>query len=82
MEKLKVSKELTWELLEIHNLLADTDTDNNQYGFNMLTDFIEKYCFATGKKMIPCNKCGKPIEKDIWKKEWLMCEACFDKEDK
>jgi hypothetical protein len=50
METLKVSKELTWELLEIHNLLADTDTDNNHYGFNMLTYFIEKYCFATQEK--------------------------------
>jgi len=43
---MKISKELTWELLEIHNLLADTDHANNDYGLNLLTEFIEKYGFA------------------------------------
>lgn len=38
-------KEQIWELLEIHNLLADTDKDNNHYGFNLLSDFIERNCF-------------------------------------
>jgi hypothetical protein len=41
-----MTKEQTWELLEIHNLLADTDKANNQYGFNLLSAFIETNCFA------------------------------------
>jgi hypothetical protein len=42
-----MTKEQTWELLEIHNLLADTDKSNNGYGLNLLTEFIENNCFAT-----------------------------------
>jgi hypothetical protein len=42
----KLTKEQTWELIEIHNLLADTSSDNDGYGFNLLTEFIEKNCFA------------------------------------
>jgi hypothetical protein len=42
----KLTKDQTWELLEIHNLLADTSSDNDGYGFNLLTEFIEKYGFA------------------------------------
>lgn len=41
-----MTKEQIWELLEIHNLLADTDKDNNHYGFNLLSDFIERNCFV------------------------------------
>lgn len=40
-----MTKEQIWELLEIYNLLADTDKDNNHYGFNLLSDFIERNCF-------------------------------------
>jgi hypothetical protein len=42
-----MTKEQTWELLEIHNLLCDTDWDKNHYGLNLLTAFIESNCFAT-----------------------------------
>jgi hypothetical protein len=42
----KLTKDQTWELLEIHNLLGDTSSDNDGYGFNLLTEFIEKYGFA------------------------------------
>jgi hypothetical protein len=43
----QMTKEQIWLLLEIHNLLADTDKDNNHYGFNLLSEFIERECFAT-----------------------------------
>ena len=46
----KLTKEQTWELLEIHNLLGDTSSENNGYGFNLLTEFIEKYGFAAEEK--------------------------------
>ena len=42
-----MTKEQVWELLEIHNLLADTDQANNHYGFNLLSSFIETNCFTT-----------------------------------
>jgi len=42
-----MTKEQIWELLEIHNLLADTDQANNHYGFNLLSSFIETNCFST-----------------------------------
>jgi hypothetical protein len=42
-----MTKQQTWELLEIYNLLADTDQANNGYGFNLLTEFIENNCFTT-----------------------------------
>jgi hypothetical protein len=42
-----MTKEQIWELLNIYNLLADTDRANNSYGFNLLTEFIENNCFAT-----------------------------------
>lgn len=45
-----MTKEQMWELLEIHNLLADTDRSKNQYGFNLLTAFIETNCFLTQEK--------------------------------
>jgi hypothetical protein len=45
-----MTKEQTWELLEIHNLLADTDQANKNYGFNLLTAFIEANCFTTQDK--------------------------------
>jgi hypothetical protein len=40
-----MNKEKTWELLEIHNLLADVDKSNNYYGLSLLTEFIENYGF-------------------------------------
>jgi len=43
----KLTKDQTWELLEIHTLLGDTNSDNDGYGFNLLTEFIERYGFAT-----------------------------------
>jgi hypothetical protein len=45
-----MTKEQIWELLNIHNLLADTDQTNNHYGFNLLSEFIENNCFATQEK--------------------------------
>jgi hypothetical protein len=42
-----MTKEQTWELLEIHNLLCDTEQANNHYGLNLLSAFIEANCFAT-----------------------------------
>jgi hypothetical protein len=45
-----MTKEQTWALLEIHNLLADTDRDNNHYGFNLLSEFIENNCFSIQEK--------------------------------
>jgi hypothetical protein len=45
-----MTKEQTWELVEIHNLLADTDQSNNHYGFNLLTAFIEKYGFTAQRE--------------------------------
>lgn len=44
-----MTKDQLWELLEIHNLLADTDKANNQYGFNLLTGFIERHGFKIGE---------------------------------
>ena len=41
-----MTKEQTWELLEIHNLLCDTDQANKNFGLNLLTAFIEANCFA------------------------------------
>lgn len=41
----QMTKEQIWDLLNIHNLLADTDQANNEYGFNLLSDFIERNCF-------------------------------------
>ena len=41
-----MTKEQIWELLEIHNLLCDTDQVNNHYGLNLFTAFIETYCLA------------------------------------
>jgi hypothetical protein len=41
-----MTKEQTWELLEIHNLLCDTDQANKNFGLNLLTAFIETNCFA------------------------------------
>ena len=41
-----MTKQQTWELLEIHNLLCDTDQANNSFGLNLLTTFIETNCFA------------------------------------
>lgn len=41
-----MNKEQIWELLEIHNLLCDTDKANNSYGLNLLSSFIETNCFV------------------------------------
>jgi hypothetical protein len=46
----KLTKEQTWELLEIHNLLGNTSSEDDGYGFNLLTEFIERNCFATQEK--------------------------------
>jgi hypothetical protein len=40
-----MTKDQIWELVEIHNLLASTETADQHYGFNLLTGFIEKYGF-------------------------------------
>ena len=42
-----MNKEQIWQLLEIHNLLCDTDKANNQFGLNLLTEFIENHGFNT-----------------------------------
>jgi hypothetical protein len=47
-----LTKDQTWELLEIHTLLGDTSSENDGYGFNLLTEFIEKHGFATQEKKV------------------------------
>jgi hypothetical protein len=40
-----MTKEQTWELLEIKELLADVDRSKNDEGLTLLVEFIERNCF-------------------------------------
>lgn len=42
-----MTKQQIWELIEIHQLLADTDKAKNIQGFDALTAFIEDNAFTT-----------------------------------
>jgi len=37
-----MTKQQMWDLLEIHNLLCDTDKAKNLEAVNLLTEFIEE----------------------------------------
>jgi len=41
-----MTKQQVWELIEIHQLLADTSTTKNIEGFDKLTEFIEDNAFC------------------------------------
>lgn len=41
-----MTKQQVWELIEIHQLLADTSTAKNIEGFDKLTAFIEDNAFC------------------------------------
>ncbi len=80
-----MTKEQIWLLLEIHNLLADTDKDNNHYGFNLLSEFIEKQCFATEEtnteddELAYCEKCFTNTENMDYRKDYPICLECSGK---
>jgi hypothetical protein len=38
-----MTTEQTWELLNIHSLLIDTDKHKNSIGVSLLVDFIEEH---------------------------------------
>jgi hypothetical protein len=40
-----MNKEQIWALLEIKELLCDSDRLQNDYGLNLLVEFIEENCF-------------------------------------
>jgi len=71
-----LNKEQTWELLEIHNLLGNTSSEDDGYGFNLLTEFIEKYGFANALVTKPCITCKTAINSDVWEEELGMCVTC------
>ena len=37
-----MTKQQMWDLLEIHNLLCDSDISKNMEGLNLLTEFVEE----------------------------------------
>jgi hypothetical protein len=41
-----MTKEQIWDLIEIHQLLAETSTAKNIQGFDLLTAFIEDNAFT------------------------------------
>lgn len=43
-----MKKTQIWELIEIKELIGSTDTTKQNYGFELLCDFIEKECFKIG----------------------------------
>jgi len=72
-----ITIEQTWELLNIHSLLIDTDKHKNSIGVSLLVDFIEEHLFTA--KVIPwvaCKECGCAIQKDIAEEELYMCVEC------
>jgi hypothetical protein len=72
-----MTTEQTWELLEIHRLLLDTDKHKNSIGMSLLVDFIEEHLFTA--RVIPwvaCVKCNCLIQKDIAEEELYMCVEC------
>jgi hypothetical protein len=72
-----LTTEQTWELLEIHKYLTNTDEHKKAIGVSLLVDFIETYLFSA--KVIPwvsCVKCGCAIQKEIAEEELYMCVDC------
>ena len=72
-----ITTEQTWELLQIHSLLIDTDKHKNSIGVSLLVDFIEEHLFSA--RVIPwvsCVKCDCAIQKDIAEEELYMCVDC------
>lgn len=44
-----MTKDQIWELLEIYRLLQVTDRSENEYGFNLFTEFLERHVFKVGE---------------------------------
>lgn len=72
-----ITTEQTWELLEIHRLLIDTDEHKKSIGISLLVDFIEEHLFtADVVPWVSCIKCQCAIQKDVAEEELYMCVEC------